>query len=228
MRFLHFAIFITGLAIVAMLVFHSRWLPPSYDPALPLDLRAPRTVMTPLKLRITAFFPEFCRAALRTAPLRVKPQASGGTATCPLSDIFTVSGGPVAMEPESFLASCDLAVRWALFETDVALPVARSVFGTRLARIRHVGSFACRDVRDRPGIRSSHATANAIDVSAFVLADGREIPLSAWNGQGVDAVFLRRIRDESCGVFETVLSPDYDRLHASHFHFQATGFGLCR
>ncbi|MFW7268242.1 extensin family protein [Gluconacetobacter sp. Hr-1-5] len=215
-------------ALITLAVFHRRWLSPAYDPTQPLDLRAAWTVMTPFKLRLLSSSPELCHAALLTSSLPVQEHARSGTETCPLQDVFTVGGGNVSLLPASFLASCNLAVRWSLFETQVAGPVTQATFHTGLARIRHVGSFACRDVRDRPGAQSSHATADAIDVSAFVLADGREFPVSAWNAGGAAGPYLHRMRDQACRVFGTVLSPDYNSLHASHFHLQATGFGLCR
>ncbi|MBB2196833.1 extensin family protein [Gluconacetobacter sp. 1c LMG 22058] len=215
-------------AMVALAVFHRRWLPPAYDPTQPLDLAAAWTFMTPLKLRLLSASPELCRAALITSRLPVREHAHSGTAACPLEGVYTVGGGAVSLLPASFLASCSLAVRWSLFERQVAEPVTQAVFHTGLSRIRHVGSFACRDVRDRPGAQSSHATADAIDVSAFVLADGREIPVSAWNASAPVGLYLHRMRDRACRVFGTVLSPDYNSLHASHFHLQATGFGLCR
>lgn len=228
MRIMRLVILLFGAALIVLAVFHRRWLPPAYDPTQPLDLGAAWTVMTPFKLRLLSASPELCHAALLTSPLPVQEHAHSGTAACPLQDVFTVGGGDVPLLPASFLASCNLAVRWSLFETRVARPVTQAVFHTNLGRIRHVGSFACRDVRDRPGSQSSHATADAIDVSAFILADGREIPVSAWNAGGTAGPYLHQVRDQACRVFGTVLSPDYNSLHASHFHLQATGFDLCR
>lgn len=216
------------LALIILAMFHRRWLPAAYDPTRPLDLRAGWTFMTPVKLRLLSHSPELCDAALRTSALHVQEHARSGTAACPLHDVFTVSGQDIPLHPTSFLASCNLAVRWSLFETRVAEPVTQDVFHTGLGRIQHEGSFACRDVRDRPGSQSSHATADAIDVSAFILADGREIPISAWNEAGTRGLYLHRMRDRACPIFGTVLSPDYNSLHAGHFHLQATGFGLCR
>jgi hypothetical protein len=50
----------------------------------------------------------------------------------------------------------------------------RSTLGSRLVKIETFGSYACRNVAGTSR-RSGHASANAIDVSAFVLADGRKI-----------------------------------------------------
>jgi hypothetical protein len=76
---------------------------------------------------------------------------------------------------------------------------------------------------------STHATASAMDVSGFRLADGSRISLLAdWDGQGPEAAFLRRVRDGACDWFGLTLSPDFNRLHADHFHLQVSGWGGCR
>lgn len=76
---------------------------------------------------------------------------------------------------------------------------------------------------------STHATADAIDITGFGLADGREISLiDDWDGDDAKAAFLRAARESACRWFVTVLSPDYNALHADHFHLQSKGWGACR
>ncbi len=76
---------------------------------------------------------------------------------------------------------------------------------------------------------SQHATANAIDVSGFTLNDGRKISLKAdWTGDDAKAKFLRAARDGLCDWFNTVLSPDYNALHADHFHADMGPYLTCR
>ena len=69
-------------------------------------------------------------------------------------------------------------------------------------------------------------------MAGFVLEDGRRVTVAAdWNGEGKDAAFLHRARDEACGIFGTVLSPDYNAAHADHLHLDqaARGWGgYCR
>ena len=76
---------------------------------------------------------------------------------------------------------------------------------------------------------STHATAEAIDVSGFVTEDGRAINLlEDWDGPGAEAAFLREVRDGACRWFVTTLGPEYNNLHHDHFHLQSRGWGLCR
>ena len=49
-----------------------------------------------------------------------------------------------------------------------------------------------------------------------------------WSGDAPEARFLRRIRDDACRIFGTVLSPDYNAVHFDHLHLEATDTRFCR
>lgn len=127
--------------------------------------------------------------------------------------------------------SCTMAngfAAWARFGVDRA---ARQILGAPLARIETMGSYACRNVAGT-GRRSAHATANAIDVSAFVLTDGRRITvLNGWNGgTAAERQFLRVVHESACKRFGTVLGPEYNAAHRDHLHFEPghNGRPFCR
>jgi hypothetical protein len=115
---------------------------------------------------------------------------------------------------------------WARFGVDRA---ARQILGSPIARIETMGSYACRNVAgtDR---RSGHARAEAIDVSGFVLADGRRIVLQRdWDGgDAATREFLRVVHKSACKRFGTVLGPEYNAAHKDHFHLEGTGATFCR
>jgi hypothetical protein len=115
---------------------------------------------------------------------------------------------------------------WARYGVDRA---ARQILGSPLARIETMGSYSCRNIAGS-NKRSAHATAGAIDVSAFVLQDGRRISLSAdWNGGTLaEREFLRVVHKSACKRFGTVLGPNYNAAHADHFHLEGTGANICR
>jgi len=128
--------------------------------------------------------------------------------------------GPVACPlAETFAA-------WARYGVDRA---ARQVLGSALVRIETMGSYSCRDVAGA-GRRSAHATANAIDVAAFVLADGRRISVRQdWSDGSVsEREFLRIVHESACKRFGTVLGPDYNSDHHDHFHLESGGGAFCR
>ncbi len=91
--------------------------------------------------------------------------------------------------------------------------------GGGLVAIQVPSHYACRTRNSRPGAKlSEHAKGNAIDISAFILADGTRISvLDGWNGD--DARLLRRLHASACGPFGTVLGPNADVHHRDHFHF---------
>jgi hypothetical protein len=131
-----------------------------------------------------------------------------------------VNLGPVACPLADTLAG------WARFGVDRA---ARQILGSPLVRIETMGSYSCRNVAgsDR---RSAHATAEAIDVSAFILADGRRISvLDKWSaGTSAERQFLTLVHQSACKRFGTVLGPAYNAAHRDHLHVELSGAGFCR
>ncbi len=128
--------------------------------------------------------------------------------------------GPVACPLANAFAA------WARYGVDRA---AKQLLGSPLVRIETMGSYACRNIAGSER-RSAHATANAIDVSGFVLADGRRISvLRDWSG-GSEATrnFLRVIHESACKRFGTTLGPDYNAAHNNHLHLEYTGGRFCR
>ncbi len=128
--------------------------------------------------------------------------------------------GPVTCETASTFAG------WARYGVDRA---ARVHLGSTLARIETYGSYSCRNVAGS-NRRSAHARAEAIDVAAFVLADGRRISVDGdWTGGSpAEREFLRVVRTSACKRFGTVLSPDYNAAHADHLHLEVGGGSFCR
>lgn len=125
--------------------------------------------------------------------------------------------------------TCSMATTfagWARFGVDRA---AEQILGSRVARIETFGSYSCRTIAGTNRL-SGHASANAIDISAFVLADGRRVSvLDDWNGgTPAERRFLRVVHASACKRFGTVLGPDYNSAHENHFHLEADSAGFCR
>lgn len=127
--------------------------------------------------------------------------------------------------------TCPLAAKFAGWARYGVQPAARLVMGSELVRIETFGTYACRNVNGNiSGNRSEHAHSNAVDVAAFVFADGRRISVKDhWRGDEQAQRFLRVIHQSACKRFRTVLSPDYNAAHRDHFHFDMGGKGIyCR
>lgn len=169
---------------------------------------------------------------------------SSGARYAPLPDRFYAPGcqavGSVKLEQlagdrSSFAlanlgpVACPLAqafAGWARYGVDRA---ARQMLGSPLARIETMGSYACRPIAS--GTRmSAHSRAEAIDVGAFVLADGRRISVKGgWSGASEqERAFLRTVHASACKRFGTVLGPSYNAAHADHLHVELGDGSFCR
>ena len=131
--------------------------------------------------------------------------------------------------------TCPLAANFADWTRYAVRPAAKQYLGADVVRIETMGTFNCRNIYGgRSGKLSEHAFANAVDVSAFVLRDGRRVSvLTGWNGSSEERAFLRRLHQSACKRFGTVLGPDYNSAHANHFHFDMArsmrnGTSFCR
>ncbi|MBM3105332.1 extensin family protein [Pseudomonas sp. P66] len=221
------------LVLIGLTVYAWRqgWrVPDAWNPWAVLDVREPPNLLTPYKLGRLQDNPQLCAQALASSDLRYRPQAdSAPTAQCPLQNVVRVEGSSVRLS-SSFLASCPLAVAYALFERHALQPAAQRAFAQRVVQVDHLGSFACRNMYNRKeGRLSQHATANALDIAGFRLADGRRINLlKDWQGEGAKARFLKDVHASACDSFNTVLGPDYNAAHRNHFHVDMGFWQICR
>ncbi|HCL55171.1 extensin family protein [Pseudomonas fulva] len=219
------------LVLAAGQAWHLGWRPPAqWNPLAPLDVSQPPNWLTGFKLKRLRDDPALCQQALQSSQLRYRAQAdSPASAKCPLSNVWRIEGGQARFS-SSFLASCPLAVAYALFERHGLQPVAQRVLGQSVVQVDHLGSFACRNVYNRKAGRlSQHASANALDIAGFRLRDGQRIVLARdWQGTGDKAMFLREVRQAACEHFSTVLGPEYNAAHRDHFHVDMGRWQVCR
>ena len=187
----------------------------------------PQVVGTP---SFTSAEAQQCAFDLKQAGVRFTPlpnQDHGGGCTSidsvKLLDIGTPVSGLGAM-------TCPLAKNFAAWVQYAVKPAARKYLGQEVVKIETFGTYSCRNIYGgRSGRLSQHAYSNAVDVSGFVLADGRRIMLDGgWKGDKVSQDFLRALHKSACRRFGTVLSPDYNAAHYNHFHMDMSGNGYCR
>lgn len=226
--------FVVTLFVAGALLLAARgWLEehPQHNPWAPLDLDDPPGWATQRKLAALRRDPAECRAVLKRSGVAFTALPAAGEGACRREDRTVLGETPLA--PGAPPATCAVGAATVLWLRQGVQPAAEALLGAPVARIEHFGAYSCRRLYGRDsGPWSEHATGNAIDIAAFVLADGRRISVArGWTGDSEEAAFLRRARDEACEVFGTVLSPDYNAAHADHLHFDqaARGFGgVCR
>jgi hypothetical protein len=203
---------------------------PQHDPWAPLNLADPPGWATQQKLADLRGDPAECRAVLDRSGVEFTALDPAGEGECRREDRTVLSDAPLS--PNSPPATCAVAAGFELWMRRGVQPAAEELLGSAVARVEHFGTYSCRRIYGRSeGAMSEHATGNAIDIAGFVLEDGRRISLIADWDDAEKGAFLHQVRDEACGIFGTVLSPDYNAAHADHFHFDqaSRGFGsVCR
>ncbi|WP_299372511.1 extensin family protein [uncultured Tateyamaria sp.] len=206
-------------------------LPDALNPIKPLNVTDPLSPLTRTKMAQALASGATCRAALGTgAEFEPLPDLTTPS-QCGIADRVTLrSVGGARMTPVE--TRCQTALRLAMWHRHGVIPAARTHFDQEVTAIQHASSYSCRQIRTPQGSSgrlSSHATAEAIDISGVTLGDGRRLRLlSGWNDAGTQAAFFRDLRNSACTWFRVTLGPDYNSLHADHFHLQHSGWGLCR
>lgn len=135
-------------------------------------------------------------------------------------EMSAAANGMVELSPPARLR-CPMVPAVEAWVRDSVMPAAYRQFGQPVIEMTVAASYSCRPMNHRRGGQlSEHGYANAIDISAFTLADGRKVSLlEGWRGRSDERAFLRDVHDGACGTFTTVLGPEHDRAHADHFHF---------
>ena len=228
-----------GLLLLGAVLLGARaWLEdnPQHNPWAPLSLDDAPGWATQRKLAALRDDPAECRAVLERSGVAFRTLDPSGEGECRREDRIVLSEAPLS--PRQPVSTCAVAAGVELWLGQSVQPAAEELLGSPVARVEHFGTFSCRRIYGREsGNWSEHSTGNAIDIAGFVLENGQRISVRRdWGSSERDeaseeSVFLHRVRDAACGVFGTVLSPDYNAAHADHFHLdqEARGFGsVCR
>ncbi len=172
-----------------------------------------------------------CHTDLRREGVQFRPlpdrQFGGGCSalgTVQLTDIGTPVTNLGAM-------TCPLARQFARWAREAVQPAAQQWLRSPVRRIESMGSYACRGLNGQAGARlSEHAFANAVDIGAFVLGDGRRITVrEGWNDPDSQVRgFLRAVHQAGCRRFGVTLGPDANAQHRDHLHFDLGRGPYCR
>jgi len=165
--------------------------------------------------------PSACRLAL-TEEIAIAPSipdvhgpgGCGGTDLVKLEAIVLPNKHRVAVTPAATLR-CSMATAIADWARTDLVPLTEKL-GSELSVLDNFDSYECRGFNRVPGAHlSEHGHANALDVRALKLADGRSISLT-------DRAVSRELREtvlrSVCVRFMTVLGPGSDWYHEDHIH----------
>ena len=212
--------------------FRQGLVPAALNPLPALDLGGANPWLVDWRLAAMKYNPDLCRRVLVAPHTDAQPIADspvrdgcGWTNAVRLSQAGGVRAGFDKV-------TCEAATALALWLEHDLQDVAQAIMGQRVTSVQSYGTYSCRNIigaKFWKSRRSEHATANALDIGAFTLADGRSISVRGqWHGDGVEARFLRAAHDSACRYFRVVLGPDYNAEHHDHFHLDRGVGWLCR
>ena len=207
--------------VVAASLLVAACIPKSEPPAVRSEAPAPAPDKSTL----------LCHADLRREELgfRVLPDRSFANGCSALGAVqLTEIGTPVA---NLGAMTCPAARQFARWTREAVQPAAAQWLGSPVSRIESMGTYACRPVNGMAGGKlSEHGRANAVDISAFVLEDGRRITvLEGWNSRDEDVRrFLRAVHQAGCRRFQITIGPEANSLHHNHFHFDMGRGPYCK
>ncbi|HLX16165.1 MAG TPA: extensin family protein [Bradyrhizobium sp.] len=165
--------------------------------------------------------PSACRLALTEAvaiapsiPDIQGPGGCGGEDLVRLEAVVLPDKYKVAVKPAAILR-CTMASAIADWIRADMTGIAKNL-GSVITDLDNFDSFECRGRNRIVGAQlSEHGRANALDIRAFKLANGRSISLT-------DRSVPRQVREavlhSVCARFSTVLGPGSDWYHEDHIH----------
>lgn len=198
----------------------------------PLQVIDPVGAATRAKAARAGADPAACRAILAKGGLEfieAPAPTEAGQEFCAVQDAVLIRSGMAPLAPADAPMTCKEALAVSIWERQVIQPAAYEHLGQGVVAVKNYGSYSCRRIYGKQaGPVSQHATANALDVSGFKLADGSDVMVARdWSDPGPKGAFLRAVRDGACKVFLTTLSPDYNAAHADHLHLDMGGWPKC-
>ena len=198
----------------------------------PIDLGQPLVHLTDWRLRALQSDRALCRVVLKPpyAEAVETPDADDGNG-CGWRNgvrLSSLIGTRIVVDK----VTCELTAAMALWIAHDVQPAATAIFGERVASIRHLGGYACRNIRGSPAhahVVSEHARANALDIAAFQLASGRQVSvLKHWGREGAEGRFLAEVHSRACRYFRVAIGPAYNAAHRDHFHYDRGHYSACR
>lgn len=166
---------------------------------------------------------------LAKSPFLTQHSALGGPSVCGALKPYDMSGtisGRVRLAPAAVL-QCQMIPTVDRWVAEVVEPAAQRYLSSQLVELKVAASYSCRPMNGISGGKlSEHGHANALDISAFRMADGRSVSVkTGWNGGAGERDFLHAVHRGACDLFSTVLGPNANSFHADHFHVDLARHG---
>lgn len=138
----------------------------------------------------------------------------------------------IAFKPEGKMR-CEAALALAQWMKESVIPSAAALENGKIVTINQASTYICR-LRNNAatGKISEHARGNAIDVASFTFENGKTIGIEPRREDPtLTGAFQRATSASACLYFTTVLDPESDAAHETHFHLDVIerngGFRYC-
>lgn len=123
------------------------------------------------------------------------------------------------------LLGCSFALQFSDFIRNIVAPLGAVTMEASLVAIDSGPGYECRGRnRDAGAQISAHGKGVAIDLGAFVFANGRRVMVENQSDAQA-AAYVKTLRTAACGWFTTVLGPGSDAAHANHLHLDTERHG---
>lgn len=165
-----------------------------------------------------------CTTALRALGVVFKetPRIDDGNG-CGIDKPIIVSEAlpGITLKPEATIR-CPAALALARWMKESVIPAASAALPEqgRLTSINQATAYMCR-LRNgaETGRISEHARGNAIDIASFHFEKGDDVAVrSRRDDPTLTGAFQRTVSAAGCLYFTTVLDPESDAAHETHFH----------
>jgi hypothetical protein len=230
-RFAFGLVLLAGIGLGAGIAWTGGRLPRVSD-LWPLDLDQPGGWLVDRQLADLRDDPKLCLRVLDRRWIEARAVAD--------QSLKAGCGWRNAVQPTAFAdariaatpVTCEVAAALSLWMAHVVQPAAAGILGSKVVGLDHLGSFACRNVRGSPAFAnrpSEHASANALDVGGFRLADGRRVRVATdWGRDAAESRFLAAVQKGACRYFRVAIGPNYNAAHRDHFHLDRGRWHACR
>jgi hypothetical protein len=197
----------------------------------------PKVVIKP-KPKVVVKKPLECLVALKKSgakfrlwqPKKRKIRWSG--TACTVVKGVILKKGATGLDFQYSKVNCEFALSLIKFEK-ILQEEAKKAFGEEVKTILNWGTYQCRNIGKERDFPSEHSFGNALDIKGFILKSRKRTTVlkhfikvnstkkatkysKFWDSLG------KRLYKE--GVFSTVLTPNFDKVHYNHFHFDGAEF----
>ena len=152
---------------------------------------------------------EQCISSLRERDVKFRTLGNQGSDTCPVMNAVRVEGFKNIVASSPFVLSCPTALKLTNWLQDA-----------QVKSFSHMGTVNCRKMRGSR-LLSEHSFGTAIDIS---MLDGAVVKTD-WGKKTEKGRRLLDAAGLACKHFSNVLTPNTNRAHYDHFHFD-NGIGL--